>query len=459
MSKQKLIYFLGALSVIAVGFLFLVVKPFSDKSRPNLIIILIDTLRADHMSCYGYHRPTSPNIDRFAQRAVLFSDCFSSCPRTTQSMATIMTGRYPWNHGVRYLWDELPPEETPLAEILSPLGYETVAVIGTDILLGKINQGFGRVVNENKCLDAKTLTDHAIAELADIGEPYFLWIHYYDVHMSYRPPEVVFDKNYKGRFEHGIGSDNAPVSAGDLIFNNDLTAREREHVNALYDSEIYFVDRQVGRLINFLEEKSSNNIIVITADHGESLGENNYYYAHGDLLNQASLRVPLIISGIDVGAKKVSTRVRLIDVFPTILSALGIKLNKYHFDGVDLADYLKDRDSDLKVFAETGAALYPQVFQAGRREVEGIAGRLRSVLCNDQKLSYFPTENGVNWELYDLKRDPAETTDLYREAADSEIRKLMSELRAIANLPRKNGRRSPLTEKDKVRLRTLGYMQ
>ena len=431
----------------AVGY-----KLFFHHPRPNIIIIVVDTLRADHVGCYGYSRETTPNIDRFSKEAVLFTSCFTPCPRTTQAMASIMTGRYPWNHGVRHLWDQLPARENTLAEILSKAGYETLGVIGADVLFDKLDDGFNRVINEQKCLDARTLTDHAIAELKNLRTPYFLWVHYYDVHMSYRPPEVVFDQEYEGPFKHQLGSETITGTRGELIFKNTMNPRDREHAIALYDSEIYFVDREVGRLIQFIEEKDRNNIIVVTADHGEGLGEHDYYYDHGVLLNQPSIHVPLLIKGIGSSSGRVTRTVGLTDIVPTILKYLGLAEEWYNLDGEDL---FSDRISP--VFSEGGTALIEEVYETGMRRLKGIGGRPRSVICGTKKLIYNPGPDGGSYQLFDIDSDPEESVNLI-DSLGVDIRELKEELSSTARRDQEKKEEAVIGREERKRLQALGYL-
>jgi len=427
-------------------------KILSSSPRPNIIIIIVDTLRADHVGCYGYSRETTPNIDRFSGDAAIFTDCFTPCPRTTQAMASIMTGRYPWNHGVRHLWDRLPARETTLAEILSKVGYETVGVIGTDVLLNKLDDGFDLMINEQECLDARTLTDHAIAELKKLGAPYFLWIHYYDVHMSYSPPEVIFDREYEGRFKRQLGAETIPGTRGELIFKNSMSPQDREHAIALYDSEIYFVDREVGRLIKFIEEKARDNIIIVTADHGEGLGEHDYYYDHGVLLNRPSIHVPLLIKGLGSASGRLSRAVGLVDIAPTLLQYLGLAEGKDNYDGKDLLS------TDISpIFSEGGTALLEDAYETEKRRLKGIWGRPRSVVFGNKKLIFNPDPDGGSYQLFDIDSDPEESVNLI-DSPGIDIRELKEKLSLIARRDQEKTQEAVIGADERKRLQALGYL-
>ena len=432
---------------------------------PNIIIIGVDTLRADHLGCYGYRRDTTPRIDEFARGACLFENCFTPCPRTTQAICSIMTGRYPWNHGVRELHQELPGEATTLAEILKGLGYKTISILANGLVANKIDQGFDVIWDIDSLdhpekvyeFDAKKTTDLAISELSQTQGRLFLWVFYMDPHMPYLGRGLPFDPDYEGRFRHMLSFDEIPH--GELFFKNPLTEREREHAVALYDSEIHYLDREIGRLLDYIDGKDGDNIIIFTADHGESLGEDDYYYDHGDLLNRASLHVPLIISGIDFPEKIIKKTVRLIDIFPTILNRLGLDGGEYDFDGVDLVDYSKPGADELGSFAESGKAFYDEAFEVGHRRVEGLAGRPRSVIYRGRKLLYFPTPDGIEWRLYDLNGDSEELRTVFSAAPDPEISDLMKEVSAIARIPETSGKVPEPEGAELERLRALGYVQ
>ncbi len=427
----------------------------SNRPKPSVIFIGVDTLRADHLGCYGYHRPTSPNIDRFAEDAVLFKNCITPCPRTTQSVASIMTGKYPWEHGVRELHHDLPDGETTLAEVLKEAGYHTISVVATGVLYQKIDRGFDVVVDTKEEWKAEVTTDHAIRELEQAEEPYFLWVFYRDPHMPYQAHGLPFDSDYDGRFKHFLGFKEIPH--GELFFKNPMTEREREHAVALYDSEILFLDREIGRLLDYIEERGDDPIIVFLSDHGESLGEHDYYFDHGDLLNQPSIRVPLIIKGLDFPGSRVEKTVRLIDVSPTVLNHLGRRPD-IEVTGVDLAAHASDGGARLPAFSETGKTFYQEAYEVGRRHLEGIPGRLRSVVDNDRKLIYIPTREGISWELYDLESDPEELTNIFPRRPGPELSRMMRQLEEVAHSSGGDDEVPALTEEERRRLRALGYM-
>ena len=434
---------------------------YSTPNRPNILIIGVDTLRADHLGCYGYFRDTSPAIDRLASQGTLFENCFAPIPRTTQSIASLMTARYPQHHGVRNLRDPLPEEEITLAEILQSFGYRTLAVQSNSAVEGLIDQGYDRVVSgkftENKVAYytadiVNTIAFDLLGETRKKKAPFFLWVFYFEPHMPYAPKEKFFDAQYEGRFRDRISYEDGQL---EHRHNNRMTEVEKKHVEALYDSEIRTVDRQVQLLIDHVEKNYPDTIIIFTADHGENFGERNYYFDHGLVLDQAALRVPLIIKGMDFGTDRVKKVVRLIDVMPTILSHLNIVATGNRFDGVDLLAHVKDQTSHLKAFAETGEVHHQEALDAGLLYLRGISGRPRSVFYKNQNALHIPMEKGVRRELYDFLQDPRQETDLFEQNQSSP---LFGWLADWVNDPASKQQNRQLSEKDKERLRALGYL-
>jgi arylsulfatase A-like enzyme len=301
----------------------------------NVLLVTVDTLRPDRLSAYGYRRHQTPHIDRLAAGGALFENAVSDTPWTTPSMASVMTGVYATRHGFRSTnANRLSLDHETLAEVLRARGYATAAVVGSFPLdaIYQLDQGFdvyddtfttpiwvypdhepeslesefrenpedqamfvlAKALNDSRRSDAE-VTDAALAILeGGLAEPFFLWVHYFGPHSK---PDWTIPES----------------------------ARERRH-RAQYDPDVRENDREVGRLLAALEAagRSDDTLVVFHADHGESLGE-QAYLGHGMLLNEASLRIPLILrlpGSIEAGVR-VSTLVRNVDIFPTILDVAG----------------------------------------------------------------------------------------------------------------------------------------
>jgi arylsulfatase A-like enzyme len=445
---------LAVTAVLAVFCLFQLyardLLPWPRDGGPNLVLVGVDTLRADHMGCYGYHRDTTPNIDRWAATATLFERCSAATPRTTQSMASILTSRYPVDCGVRYLSDRLPRDQLSLAEILKNQGYTTIAVIATGIPHGKLEDGFDVVLDTESEWTAAGTLEKTLEQLQRVKGKFFLFVFFRDPHMPYRPSRVAFDADYQGRFRHEA------VYLPDkqnCVFNNGFTPREREHITALYDSEILDVDRAFGRLLEAVTEKGETQVAFFS-DHGESLGEHGYHYDHGDLLYQPGLGVPLIIGGTPYPPGRVPHRVRTIDLAPTLLGGLGIELRDGPFRGVDL----RGLSGSLPAFSESGHAMIRTAYTTGRRFLPGLRGRLRSLTTDSHKLICIPNRDGFEFELYDLNRDREEEENLGQ--GSMEYRKMKEHLLSWIEQDRPNwtGRVKVYDSNTRDRLRSLGYL-
>lgn len=431
----------------------LIVSDMPD--RPNVLMIGVDTLRADHLRCYRYNRNTSPNLSQLAEEGTLFQNCIAPIPRTAQSIASLMTARYPQSHGLRNLTETLSFDELTLAEILKAAGYKTLNVTASGFLYEAVAQGFDRTygtVYEFNSSKTTKLAKKALKQNVIKGNPFFLWIFYRDPHMPYSPDRLIFDLSYRGPYRKAL---NFKKNKDEMVFSNKMTQRERQHVVALYDAEIYQTDRDIGQLIKYVKKKYPNTIIIFTADHGEALGENNYFYEHGDVLHQAGLHIPLIIEGIRFPKKRILRIVRNIDVVPTLLAALGIRVPNNKFEGVDLVELLKKPDKQLIAFSETGRAYSQMAFEKNKRAVKGIEGRLRSATYKNWRAIYFPTPEGIKYELYDLQKDPLQIENLY---PNPKVDFLFDALNDFVSAPNQKGSEKELTDENRKQLKSLGYL-
>jgi arylsulfatase A-like enzyme len=357
---------------------------------------------------------------------------------------------------VRTLLGDLPDDAVTLATRLRDRGYATVRISATGILQGRLLQGFQRSFDTRGEKGARATTDGAIAELERTRAPRFLFVFYRDPHMAYGPPELVFDADYQGPHRERL---DYPPRKGDLVFRNPLPPRVREHAVALYDSEIAFVDREVGRLLDWLDRNDPDALVILTSDHGEAFGERgDYWYDHGAHLDQPALRVPLVIRGLGVPPQRVGAVVRLYDVMPTVLARVGIDPAPLGLDGVDLARVIADPTLELDAYAETGFPILDEEVHAGLLLDRTIRSRKRAILSGSWKLLYVPRAHGIDYELYDLATDPGERHDRIGERDPGELRRKLDAWVA-ADLARNAGLQDlPMSEEDRERLRNLGYL-
>src|SRR6266480_6652920 len=394
----------------------------------NVVFITIDTLRPDHLGCYGDKQIGTPNIDTLAADGSRFERAYTAVPVTLPSHTVIFTGTYPLLSGVHdFAANKLNPTQATLASVLKENGYTTGAVIGSAVLDSRfgLNHGFDFYYDH---FDFNRLQESNLEEMerpgnlvADVtldwlnknyAKKFFLWMHLYDPHYPYRPP-APYDAEYKDR---------------------------------PYDGEIAFADAQVGRLIRFLKSKGlyRNTLIILSGDHGESLGEHGEK-THGFFIYNATLHVPLIIHlPGDMHARTVANLVNLADLMPTVLAALNIQIPA-QVQGQSLLPLMSPKKED------NARSLYAETF-------------LPRLHFNWSELRGVETEtyhfiDAPKPELYDLRKDPGETHNLFAEkkAVTEEMRvrlaKLIQQYTAGQELAEKTGLDPALME----RLKSLGY--
>jgi len=398
------------------------------KPTFNVVLITIDTLRADHVGCYGYKQIKTPNIDSVAADGVRFEHAFTPVPVTLPSHTAILTGTYPMLSGVHdFGGNKLSPQQVTLATVLKQAGYVTGAVVASAVLDSRfgLNQGFDFYYDhfdfsrlEEANLDEMERPGNVVADQAlewlgkNSQKKFFLWMHLYDPHYPYRPPEPY----------------------------------RQEYAAQPYDGEIAFADEQVGRLLRFLKDRGlyQNTVIVLSGDHGESLGEHGEK-THGFFIYNATMHVPLIIHLPGKSATQtVSDPVSLVDLMPTVLAATGLDIPS-QVQGRSLVPALRGEkiDQDRTLYGET---FLPRL-HFNWSELRG---------AENAKYHFIDAPRP---ELYDLAKDPGELRNLFPEkkAVAEEMRAklagLIREYSAGKELAEKTGLDPALME----RLKSLGY--
>ncbi|HDH97126.1 MAG TPA: hypothetical protein ENF73_05305, partial [Proteobacteria bacterium] len=301
---------------------------FAPKARgPNVVLISIDTLRADHMSLYGYHRNTTPNIDRLARESVVFDANIAAAPWTLPSHATMLTGHTPMVHGASRLVYRIHDDIFQLQEILKQHGYRTFAV--TSVLLLSPGYGFSTGFEDYYWLPqmvASQLVDIANRLIDEADQPFFFFFHLFDPHWPYTPPDEF--RIFGGHRRAEDRKDEMFVNFAEHMVL-EATDEERQDQIDLYDGEIYFTDHELKRFFDHLKQRGlwDDTIIVITSDHGEEQMDHGFW-GHTYALYQESIRVRLVIkphrsAGFSVPIR-IGKRVGSIDIMPTILDMLGI---------------------------------------------------------------------------------------------------------------------------------------
>jgi len=412
----------------------------------NVLLISIDTLRADRLGCYGYDRPTSPALDALARDGTLFEKVVATSPWTVPSHASIFTGRFPHAHGVVSERDRLADDIPVLAELLRARGMRTAAVVQTTWLSKA--QGFARGFDS-----FQQIPDHAEGGVlvtrggeaflrAFSTQPFFLFLHYYDVHSEYRPRpryEEQFAAGYDGPVD-GTAMQLQEIRERYLV----LSPRDREHLSSLYDAEIRQLDDALAGLFATLDELGvrDETLVVVTSDHGEEFLEHGNVL-HGRTMYREVLDVPLIVTGPGVPrGERVASLASLADVLPTILGRLGLPLPEA-IDGVDLFRPALASPTERRVVA---AGDHNNTEPDSLRMIQD----LRHKLIVDR----------VHGEarLFDLERDPGEHQDVSAQNPERTA-ELRRELDTHVERRRQAPERSALTEEEKERLRSLGYLQ
>jgi len=300
----------------------------------SLVLISLDTVRADHVGSYGYSRKTSPNLDRLARRGVRFERMIASSPWTLPSHTTILTGRPPVVHGVVSPESVIPSDVVTLAEHLQQQGYETIGVVSAGFVGAHhgIDRGFDEFVElyREEDLDqdgggprASDVTDRAldlVSRRAKPDAPVFAFVHFFDPHWPYRAPD-----GWHGRFEYEYEGPDI-VKPLTVIEDGLLTPQVHDHLVASYDAEIRYVDEEIGRLLKGLDDAGlAGAMISVTSDHGEEFLD-HHNYDHGHTLHRESLHVPWILAqhGRNVSSATVPQLAAGKDVAPTVLGLLGL---------------------------------------------------------------------------------------------------------------------------------------
>ena len=438
---------------------------------PSVLLIVIDTLRADRLGAYGHEAATSPHLDRFANEAVVFDDAVSPAPFTMPAVAALMTGLYPDRAGVinHSRKDRLATPSPTLAEIARRAGYRTAAVVSNPWLRPEMlfDRGFERYVTKGDApgsFGAAEVTDRAIEIVESLDRAALMWVHYIDAHMPYRPPRRLAESFGVPSATTVVIDDYRAAAAPErqrIYFAAPYSAHEIEQTRRLYDASIRLVDENISRLLAAVDERlgRDDTIVVVAADHGESLGDHGLHFAHDFTVYQELVHVPLMIRAPGVDARRVRRPVSLVDVLPTLcaLTALSCPL------GLDGRPLPLDADAtDERAVFAANAPYRARYHESPFSFVRGAAGRSTMIRLGTMKLIRVPRPEGPAWELYDLEADPRELRDAYRPAAHAPLAQRLERWIAEMESARSSGgiRRAPgLLDDDTEReLRSLGYL-
>jgi arylsulfatase A-like enzyme/Tfp pilus assembly protein PilF len=404
-----------------------------SRSDLNVVLITLDTTRADILGAYGNKDVRTPNLDRLAAEGVVFEQAMTSAPLTLPAHSTILTGQFPPKHGVR---DNggffLGPDQVTLAEVLTGQGFESGATVGAFVLDSKwgLSQGFATYQDDFDMSKVKAVSLSSIRrpgnEVVDLAlkwmdgvagkKRFFSWLHFYDPHAPYISPEP-YNTEFRGH---------------------------------PYRGAVSFTDSQVGRVLQFLKERgiSDRTIVIVTGDHGESLGEHGEE-THGFFVYESSMHVPLIVHApfSNTAGRRVTAPVRTADIMPTLLDLLQVPAPG-GIAGVSLAPLLTGARELPKPVEGYGEAMYP-LHHYGWSEL--VATR-----SDQYKLIDAPRP-----ELYDLERDPKELNNLFEErrsVGDAMLRNLRDQKRAMAAGAPAAPKAEEVDPETRARLAALGYV-
>lgn len=468
---------------VAARLLVLILPTAGCDDGPNaptgrferVVLVTIDTLRADHLQSYGYARQTSPFLDRLAQEGVVFTRAHATMSHTAPSHASMFTGLLPLQHGVLRNGDELSPALPNAAQQFRDAGYRTGAFLSTGFL-SRVATGFETV--DCAMRSGNHTVDRAVdwIEAGDPARPFFAWVHLFDVHEAERPkwapPRACYDANarrtplgprafYNYLAElHGLPNPppgepfptltwdtNEKLRATSLASREELVARIDD-----YDAQIAFVDSQIERLFEVVANVGApgSSLWIVTSDHGEGLGSHGYR-GHGAHIYEAQLHVPLIVYASDgsLPAARVDDVVSLVDVFPTLAGTLlSGPREPLVTEGVSLWPELTGKKG-----AAGGRAVYAQ-----KKPMPAIENRVYALITQEHKYIHHTV---LDDEFYDLSADPGELQNRIDEPSAAVHRALLhaklEELGSEAAQPSDEREELPADMLDE--LRALGYLE
>lgn len=424
---------------------------------PSIVVITIDTLRADHLGCYGYFRATSPTIDSLAIEGVLFANTVTTMSTTLPAHVSLWTSRYPIQTGVttngRTLIQQKDSKNAVrlFAQMLRDIGYSTSAFVSANPVkrYTGIDAGFDHFdqpEREGGRLGKANHTTDAVLEWleSDLKEPFFLWIHYFDPHKPYDPPAP---------FNSFFSADDGLVR---FLYHKRVSDPEDPKfllVNNLYDGEILFVDSQVRRVIDALKGKQlyDDIALVVTADHGEGLGEHEHI-GHGEIFNE-QLFVPLIMKfpeSMGLNGQRVDRIVSLVDIVPTLVGTMGLQLSR------------SDRDQfvGLNALAGRQARKYALAQRSTHRKRKyNRLGHKYALVAQDWKYTY---QTDGSEKLFDLRTDFNETVSMSHIRPDvaEELRdRLLSKIAEYSSSEQGLAVVEATSPQILEELRALGYLQ
>ncbi len=452
-------------------------KPYECKNC-NVIIISVTNLRQDHVGIYGYKRNTTPNIDNYFEDGIIFENAFSHASWTLPAGISLFTSLYPYTHGVMVRKDNVKLNRSilTLVDILKSKGYITAAFTGGfdyskkyglidrfDISVVKINREGGLIKHHRYGSFEKTIPAAISWLKKNKNKKFFLFVQGFDVHCPFTPPppyDKLFDPDYKGNVDYStclwtfdkteafkIGNKtyytvktyNISEKGEFYVFEVNLSERDIQHMIALYDGEIKYADKLIGKLLKYLKASGleKNTIIILLSEHGDMFGKHGRFMRGGPLrgtLYDDVIHIPLLLKHPKLKSKKINELVQMIDVAPTLLDFLGIEKPK-NFEGKSLIPLIME-GKKINDFVFAGAKYEPSpnnLFFHYSSRVEAIRNKKWKLIR--EILFYNSSYSQETYELYNLKKDPEELNNIY---ATSEYPRKIMELNLKLFLKRWN---------------------
>ena len=458
--KNRIISMISSVIIIFLLFMntlvFLIVGG-GNKKGPNVIVIVIDALREDSLGINGYLRDTSPNIDEFAGNSVAFKNAYTSSSWTKPSVASLFSALHPVSHNTLGIKLKLPEELNTLAEVLKNDGYRTFFLGGGNPFIGSkfnFDQGFDHYFNKKS--NAAGLSSRFSKLLPELKKgKFFAYLHYMDVHLPYNKNKFnyIFSSR-RGNYKF-IPGEIKRRGVRELNRKGELTENDKVELKVLYDGQIRYVDKHIGKLLEMLKSESllKNTLVIITSDHGEEFWDHGGF-EHGHSLYNELIRIPLIIGGNGLKSLIKEKSVSIIDVFPTILDVVKIPSTIFDFDGLSFEKLLfrSEEGIDHPVFA-TGIMYGNNKYCLIRNK--------KKIICNSiEKNKVHELKNWKNksYEYYNISSDPGETKNLF-SAGKIEIKKMVKLINKFILLNQAFQKTRGLIDKDmQERLKTLGYL-
>jgi arylsulfatase A-like enzyme len=437
-------------------------QPPPLPDAPNVVLITLDTLRADHLGCYGYFRDTSPRLDRFARECLLFERCLTPIATTFPSHISILTATYPDAHGIAGNVGDGGTAFEPtdrlrsVAQVLDERGYATAAFVSATPVkkYTGIDAGFDVFDAPGRGQRTAAATNEAVLPWLEerAAEPFFLWVHYFDPHSPYDPP-ARFRETFREE-ELDATLEERRVDAEEHFPDSpDLSVREAMN---LYDGEIAFLDEELGRLLDRLRDQGDaweRTVVVIVGDHGEGLGQHDDM-THGGIWRE-QLHVPLLLRTPGEPGRRIARRVSTVDVLPLLLGLIDLPGEEEIAAQAGGIDRLAPDAPDAPVVSRES--------DDGHRVLDGRETPRLTILSGRWKLVHDPEGRDL---LFDLEKDPFELASVHREQPDTVEALRGRLLRELERQDARNkffygdsggGREVSVDEETLQQLRALGY--